>query len=144
MAHIEVGKLSSQEVAELACTYAALILHDDDQDVTGTLVVIKVTRSANSSMPQESRSKLTGLNFLLRLSMERISVPFLTSEALLAPHPHPQLLLPQWLRRKLKRKLKRKEPKSNRRRRRLLLPHPLLKRKTWIWATSLVDSLSDQ
>jgi hypothetical protein len=38
-----------------------------------------------------------------------------------------------------------KELKSNRRRRRLLLHlPPLLKRKTWIWATSLDDSLSDK
>lgn len=36
MASVEVSKLTSQEVAELACTYAALILHDDDQGVTGT------------------------------------------------------------------------------------------------------------
>jgi hypothetical protein len=38
MAHVEVSKLSSQEVAELACTYAALILHDDDQEITGTSI----------------------------------------------------------------------------------------------------------
>lgn len=38
MAHVEVSKLSSQEVAELACTYAALILHDDDQEIAGTSI----------------------------------------------------------------------------------------------------------
>lgn len=47
MAHVEVSKLSSQEVAELACTYAALILHDDEQDVTGTPSLTKAIRSAN-------------------------------------------------------------------------------------------------
>lgn len=135
MAHVEVSKLSSQEVAELACTYSALILHDDEQDITGTNQVIQVTRSASSSMLQESRSKPTGLNSSLRHLKERISVPFLTLED---PLVVPQLLLPQWLRRKLRKR----EAKSNRRRKKpLLLPLPLLKRRTWIWATSLVDSL---
>ena len=36
MAHVEVSKLSQQEVAELACSYAALVLHDDGQDITST------------------------------------------------------------------------------------------------------------
>ena len=31
MASVDVSKLSSQELAELACTYSALILHDDGQ-----------------------------------------------------------------------------------------------------------------
>ena len=35
MAHVEVSKLSQNEICELACTYAALILHDDGQDITG-------------------------------------------------------------------------------------------------------------
>ena len=35
MASVEVSKLSQQEVAHLACTYAALILYDDGQDITG-------------------------------------------------------------------------------------------------------------
>lgn len=55
MAHVEVSKLSSQELAELASTYAALILHDDGQDITGTPSPIQETKSQNSSMPQESR-----------------------------------------------------------------------------------------
>jgi large subunit ribosomal protein LP1 len=34
MSSVEVSKLSQQDIAQLACTYAALILHDDGQDVT--------------------------------------------------------------------------------------------------------------
>jgi hypothetical protein len=34
MASVEVSKLSQQEIAQLSCTYAALILHDDGQDIT--------------------------------------------------------------------------------------------------------------
>ena len=55
MASVEVSKLSSQEVAELACTYAALILHDDEQDVTGTRNLTQATRSTNSSQLQTSK-----------------------------------------------------------------------------------------
>ena len=36
MAHVETHKLTPQQLAELSCTYAALILHDDGQDITGT------------------------------------------------------------------------------------------------------------
>ena len=37
MATVPVKNLKPNEVAELACTYAALILHDEDIDISGTL-----------------------------------------------------------------------------------------------------------
>jgi hypothetical protein len=125
----------------LACTYAALVLHDDGQDITGTYIFIKEKRSVLSSKLQASKLKDIGPSFSLELFKDKMSLPFLTLEV----KSHQVLLqvnlskLPQWLRRKLRRK----EAKSNRRRRK---PHPLLpqKRKIWIWATSLVDSLSDK
>lgn len=53
MAHVEVSKLGPQELAELACTYAALILHDDGQDITGTSLLTQVRRLASWSLLQE-------------------------------------------------------------------------------------------
>jgi hypothetical protein len=53
MAHVEVNKLSQQDLAELACTYAALILHDDGQDITGIHYVKKVTELPPYFLPQE-------------------------------------------------------------------------------------------
>ena len=129
MASVEVSKLSQQEVAELACTYAALILHDDDQKVTSTYHFIKATNSTNSSLELELKSNHTGLKYSQRLLKAKTSVHFSTSEdQLLDP---PKLLL----------KLQRKHLKK-RRKRRKLLPHPQKKKnRTWIWVTSSDDCL---
>ena len=140
MAHVEVSKLSGHELAELACTYAALILHDDSQDITGTIALIQETRLLLSSKLLESILNPTGPSSSLELSKDKMSLPFLTLEV----KSHQVLLqvnLPK-LPQSLRRKLRRKEAKNNKRRRK---PHHLpQKRKTWIWATSLVDSLSDK
>ena len=140
MAHVEVSKLSGQELAELSCTYAALLLHDDQQDITGTSTLIQEKKSENSSLLLASKFRHIGQNFSLRPFKVRISTPFLTMEV---HHHRLQLLvsLPK-LPLSLKRKLRKKEAKNNKRRRK---PHPLLPRKkTLIWVTSLVDSLSDK
>jgi hypothetical protein len=140
MAHVEVSKLSGQELAELACTYAALLLHDDQQDITGTPLNMQAIRSANSSLLLASKSSPTGPNFSLKLSRAKTSTPFLTTEV----RPHQLQLrvsLPK-LPQSLRRRLRKREAKSNRRRRK---PLPLLPRKKMlIWATSLADSLSDK
>jgi large subunit ribosomal protein LP1 len=42
MSSIELAKLSQQDIAQLACTYAALILHDDGQDITANKITALV------------------------------------------------------------------------------------------------------
>jgi hypothetical protein len=140
MAHVEVSKLSGTELAELACTYAALLLHDDQQDITGNLTFTQEIRSANSSLPLGSKSSPTGLSSSLKHSRARTSTPSLTTgdqpRRLQLPVSLPKLL------QQLKRKLRRKEAKSSRRRRKpLLLP---LRKKMSIWVTFLADCLSDE
>merc|ERR1712134_7068 len=46
MAHVETSQLSQTELAELACSYAALILHDDGQDITSDKLN-KLIKAAN-------------------------------------------------------------------------------------------------
>jgi hypothetical protein len=40
MATVPLNNLKPNEVAELACTYAALILHDEDIEINGTSKLI--------------------------------------------------------------------------------------------------------
>ena len=129
MASVEVSKLSNQELAELSCTYAALILHDDDQAISGTTLIIQPINSANSFKLQVSRSKPTGLKYSQRLSKVKTSVHFSTSEDQLL-----QVLLSQ---------LQLKKTNQRRKRKSKLLLHLLQKkkRKTWIWETSSDDCL---
>jgi large subunit ribosomal protein LP1 len=47
MATVPVNKLPPNEVAELACTYAALILHDEDIEINGTPVLIPGNKIAS-------------------------------------------------------------------------------------------------
>ena len=37
MAHVDPSQLSKSEHDELACAYAALLLHDDGQEITVTI-----------------------------------------------------------------------------------------------------------
>ena len=71
MASVDVKSLSQQEVAQLACSYAALILHDDGQDVTGTPLMTQPTSSRASSKLPMSRLRPTGPSTLPRHSRER-------------------------------------------------------------------------
>lgn len=144
MAHVEVTKLSGQELAELACTYAALILHDDGQDITGTFPLIQATRSQRLSLLREWRSRATGPSCSLRHLLERTSPAFLASAGQLLAHqlldhPPPQRLPPQLLKRRMI-----KLAKSQRQRRKPLHPHLLKKMRVSIWAASLTDSNTDK
>jgi large subunit ribosomal protein LP1 len=48
MAHVEVSALSKQQKDELVCTYAALMLHDGDLEITEEKLKKVITASGNS------------------------------------------------------------------------------------------------
>lgn len=48
MAHVEVSALSKAQKDELACTYAALLLHDGDLEITEEKLNKVITASGNS------------------------------------------------------------------------------------------------
>ena len=64
MASVDVAHLSKQEKDELACSYAALLLHDDGQEITvsshDNLTSHRVISSPRSSKLQEMKSRHSG------------------------------------------------------------------------------------
>ena len=48
MAHVEVSALSKQQKDELVCTYAALMLHDGDLEISEEKLKKVITASGNS------------------------------------------------------------------------------------------------
>jgi large subunit ribosomal protein LP1 len=48
MAHVEVSALSKSQHDELACTYAALLLHDGDLEITEEKLNKVITASGNA------------------------------------------------------------------------------------------------
>lgn len=131
MAHVEASQLSQQELAQLACSYAALILHDDGQDITSTSPFTQATSCPSSSRLPTSRSKTTGLSTSPRPSTARTSPPSSTSVVLAVPLPPPLLPLPPPAP-LLQRRRWRKRRRS---------PSPLRRKKIWTWVTCSADRI---
>jgi len=51
MAHVETAQLSKSEHDELCCAYAALLLHDDGQEITGDKIAKVIKSSGNDIEP---------------------------------------------------------------------------------------------
>ena len=134
MASVDVSKLSQQEVAELACTYASLILYDDGQDITGNYSnLFQEIELKNSLVHQELKSNHIGLEFSLKLLKDKIFLHFSTSEDQLGVQ-HQPLKLPKKLQKKLQRmtrKVKNLNPRRNKNQ-----PN---KKKMLAWEDSLID-----
>merc|ERR1712232_459392 len=48
MAHVDVNQMGKTERDELCCTYAALLLHDGDLQITGDKIAKVIKASGNS------------------------------------------------------------------------------------------------
>ncbi|TNV75962.1 hypothetical protein FGO68_gene1371 [Halteria grandinella] len=51
MASVDVSQLSKQEKDELVCAYAALLLHDGEQEITGDKLAKVIKASGNEVEP---------------------------------------------------------------------------------------------
>ena len=118
--------------AQLACTYAALILYDDGQDITGILFCNQqVKKSPPQSTLLDLTSKLIGQNSSPRPLKDKTSLTSSTSVDLLHQNqPQPQLPLNQ--------------PNNNPRRmtrkeRRKSHHHQRKKKKMPVWEVSLIE-----
>ena len=129
MAHVEASQLSQTELAELACSYAALILHDDGQDITSTSHPTQATSLTNSLRLLMSRSKATGPSTSQKLSAARTFRHFSTSEVPVLQPPQPLQLLQAHL-----LQLASPQHQSSQSQHRLLS-----RKKTWTWATCSDD-----
>lgn len=120
------------DTAHLACTYAALILYDDGQDITGiSFCNQQEIKSPPQSTPPDLKSSHTGQNSSPRPLKDKTSPP---SSASVDPlnQPQPQLPhLPQLQNNKL-RKMRRKERRKSHH-------HQRNNKKTPVWEVSLIE-----
>lgn len=118
--------------AQLACTYAALILYDDGQDITGILFFNQqLKNSPPQSTPLDLTSNHIGQNSSPRPLKDKTSLPSSTSvDQLLQNQPHPQLPLNQ---------PNNKPRRMTRKERRKSHHHQRKKKKTEVWEVSLIE-----
>ena len=119
--------------AQLACTYAALILYDDGQDITGILFCnVQVKKSPPQSTPPDLTSNHTGQNFSPRPLKDKTSLTSSTSVDQLLQN----LLQLQSLLLKL---LSNNPRKMTRKERRKSHHHQRTKTKMEVWEVSLIE-----
>ena len=118
--------------AQLACTYAALILYDDGQDITGILFCNQqVKKSPLQSALPDLTSSHTGQNSSPRPLKDKTSLTSSTSvDQLHLNQPQPQLPLNQ-SNNKPRRMIRKERRKSHH--------HQRKKKKMEVWEVSLIE-----
>lgn len=118
--------------AQLACTYAALILYDDGQDITGILFCnLQVKKSPLQSTPLDLTSNHIGQNSSPRPLKDKTSLTSSHSVDLLHQN-QPQLQLPLNQPNNNPRRMKRKERRKSHH-------HQRKKKKKEVWEVSLIE-----